>query len=146
MKTKTTWVVIADGVRAKVLVKNSEGLTRMLPTHHLKEDVTVHQDKGASTPGKTSFSAIHGLHSYPTHSDWYKFKKEVFAAEVAGILNKIEKNYDRLILIASPFVLGCLRPCLSQSVTNKVVYEVAEDLTKLPLRKVFKILSDRVVW
>lgn len=145
MKKKITYVLIADGARAKLLIKNKDGLTRILPTHHLEEDVDVHQDKGASTPGKTSFAVNHGLHSYPTHSDWYKFKKEVFATEIAAILYQAEKDYDSLILIASPFVLGCLRQHLSQAVTDKIKCEINEDLTKLPLKKVFKMITDRIV-
>lgn len=144
LKNKITWVVIADGSRAKLLFKKNGHLTKALPTHHLKDDVVIHIDKGASTPGKTSFSILHGLHSYPTHSDWYKFKKEVFVQKVAAILNKTEKKYNDLELIASPFVLGCLRKQLSTVVKSKITCEINEDLTKLPLKKVLKIVTERV--
>ena len=143
MKKQTTCVLIADGARAKFLVKNIDSLVPILPTHHAAEDVTIHQDKGASTPGKMSKGmANHGLHSYPPHSDWYQFKKEAFATEVAAILHNTEKNYDQLILIASPFVLGCLRQHLSNNVIAKVAYEINKDLTKSPLKTVFKILAN----
>lgn len=137
-------MVIADGSRAKLLSKNYDKLTRVLPTHHLEDDVAIHVDKGASTPGKTSFSILHGLHSYPTHSDWYKFKKEVFVHKIAAILNKAEKRYSDLVLIASPFVLGCLRKQLSTVVKSKITCEINEDFTKLPLKKVLKIVTERV--
>lgn len=45
MKKQTTYVVIADGTRAKFLIKNVDGLTPILHTHHLEEDVMIHQDK-----------------------------------------------------------------------------------------------------
>ena len=46
------------------------------------------------------------------------------------------KNYDKLILIAAPAVLGCLRQHLSPNVFSKVVKEIDKDLTKIPLKKV----------
>ena len=143
-KNRTTCVVIADGARAKFLVKNTNNLMPIIPTHHAADDVTVHQDMGASTPGKMSKGMTnHGLHSYPPHSDWYQFQKEAFATEIANILHSTEKNYDQFILIASPFVLGLLRQHLSPHVISKVIYEINKDLTKLPLKTVFKVLTDK---
>ncbi len=137
MKGQTTCVVIADGARAKFLVKHNRSLEPIMPTHHAVDDVTIHQDKGASTPGRVGKGiTTHGLHSYPTHSDWYHFKKEAFATEVAKILHNMVLNYDRLILIAAPVVLGCLRQHLSQHVICKVVQEIDKDLTKAPLKEV----------
>ena len=143
MKKQTTYVVIADGTRAKFLIKNLDGLTPILPTHHLEEDVMIHQDKGTSTPGKVGKGMLlHGLHSYPTHSDWYQFKKEAFAIDVAKILHSVEENYNQLILIASPFVLGRLRLQLSPNIASKVICEINKDLTKSPLKKVFNVLNN----
>lgn len=141
MKRKTTCVVVADGARAKFLVKNNHSLTPIMPTHHASDDVTIHLDKGASTPGKVSKGIVtQGLHSYPTHSDWHHFKKEEFATEIAKILHDTVLNYDRLILIAAPVVLGCLRQHLSQLVACKVVQEINKDLTKAPLNEVMNYI------
>lgn len=141
MKRQTTCVVVADGARAKFLVKHNRDLMPIMPTHHAVDDVTVHLDKGASTPGKVSKGiATQGLHSYPTHSDWYHFKKEEFATEIAKILHDIVLTYDRLILIAAPVVLGCLRQQLSPPVACKVVQEINKDLTKAPLKEVMSYI------
>lgn len=137
MKEQTTCVVIADGVRAKFLTKNNHDLVPIMATHHAADEVAIHLDKGASTPGKASKGiATRGLHSYPTHSDWYHFKKETFATKIAAIIDNTAKNYDQLILIAAPVVLGYLRQHLSPSVASKVVYEIDKDLTKTPLKEV----------
>lgn len=141
MKEKTTCVVVADGARAKFLVKNNHSLMPIMPTHHAIDDVTIHLDKGTSTPGKVGKGiAIHGLHSYPTHSDWYHFKKKEFATEIAKILHDTVLNYDRLILIAAPVILGCLRQNLSQLVACKVVQEINKDLTKASLKEVMSYI------
>ncbi len=137
VKEQTTCIVIADGARAKFLTKSNRNLTPILATRHSIDDITIHQDKGASTPGRVSKGiATKGTHSYPTHSDWYHFKKEAFAVEIATILDNTVKNYDKLILIAAPAVLGCLRQHLSPNVFSKVVKEIDKDLTKIPLKKV----------
>lgn len=141
MKEQTTCVVVADGARAKFLEKSKHNLVPILPTHHAVDDVTIHQDKGASTPGRVGKGmATKGTHSYPAHSDWYHFKKEAFATEVAKILHDTVLNYDRLILIAAPVVLGCLRQHLSPLVACKVVQEIDKNLTKTPLKEVMSYI------
>jgi len=142
MKNQTTCVVIADSSRAKFLTKNNNDLVPIMATHHATEDVDVHQDKGVSTPGKVSKGMINrGTHSYPVHSDWYRFKKEVFAVKIAEILHDIATGYDQIILIAAPIVLGHLRQHLSPHVTSKIVHVVDKDLTKTPLKKVQKYVQ-----
>lgn len=137
MKTQTTCVVIADSTRAKFLKKNNQDLVPIIATQHAAGDVTVHQDKGASTPGRVSKGVTDkGTHSYPTHSDWYRFKKEIFATKIAEILHGIATEYDQVILIAAPVVLGHLRQHLSPHVVSKIVHEVDKDLTKAPLKEV----------
>lgn len=137
MKEKTTCVVVADGARAKFLAKNNHNLVPIMTTHHAADDVTVHRDKGSSTPGKVSKGITDkGTHSYPSHSDWYYFKKEVFATKIAAIIHNTAKDYDQLILIAAPVVLGCLRQHLSPHVISKIVHEIDKDLTKMPLKEV----------
>ncbi len=142
MKNQTTCVVIADSSRAKFLTKNNNDLVPIMATHHAAEDVDVHQDKGVSTPGKVSKGMVNrGTHSYPTHSDWYRFKKEVFAIKIAEILHNMAVSYDQIILIAAPVVLGHFRQHLSADVMSKVVHEVDKDLTKEPLKKVQKYVQ-----
>ncbi len=142
MKEQTTCVVIADGTRAKFLTKSNRNLVPIMATHHAADDVTIHQDKGASTPGKVGKGiANRGIHSYPSHSDWYHFKKETFATKIAAIIHNTAKNYDQLILIAAPVVLGCLRQHLSPHVISKVVHEIDKDLTKAPLKEVMNYVQ-----
>lgn len=141
MKEPTTCVVVADGARAKFLKKSKRHLVPILSTHHAVDDLTIHQDKGASTPGRVSKGiAIKGTHSYPGHSDWYHLKKEAFATEVEKIHHDTLLNYDRLILIAAPGVLGCLRQHLSPLVACKVVQEIDKNLTKSPLKELMSYI------
>lgn len=137
MKKQTTCVVIADSTRAKFLSKNNHDLTPIMATHHAEDEVTIHQDKGASRPGKVSKGiADKGMHSYPSHSDWHRFKKETFATKIAETLNHMASDYDQVILIAAPAVLGHLRQHLSSHVLSKIVHEIDKDLTKAPLKEV----------
>jgi protein required for attachment to host cells len=43
-----------------------------------------------------------------------------------------QKSYDRLVIVATPVTLGDLRAAISDHVRDKIVGEVAQDLTKIP--------------
>ena len=133
MKEPTTCVMIADGARAKFLTKNTNALLPILPTQHAEDTVTTHLEHKHPSHGRVGIKA---LHSYYEHADWSYFKKEAFAIEIARVLYNLVKTYDRLILIAAPVVLGCLRQHLSPHVASKITLEIDKDLTKIPLKKV----------
>lgn len=137
MKKQVIYVVIADAGRAKFLEKSNHILVPVLPTHHAVDDISIHQDKNESIPGRVGKGiAIKGLHTYPLHSDWYHIRKKAFAVEIARILHEMVQKYDQLILIAAPMILGCLRQNLSSLVTSKLIHAIDKDLTKASLKEI----------
>ena len=57
-----------------------------------------------------------------------------FAEQLADQLHQYveAKDFDRLVLVAPPTMLGYLRKSLGSDVTAKLIAEVDKDLTKVP--------------
>jgi protein required for attachment to host cells len=140
MHRKTKWVLVADGERAKFLTQEASVLVPVHATHHAEEDVSVPKDNDMDKPGRVGKNGM-GLHSYPAHKDWHRFEKDLFAAEIAKIINKDVEAFDSLVIIAPPLILGDLRKHISTQVKNKVVHEVNKDLTKLPLDELLEYVT-----
>ncbi len=134
MKPTRTWILIADGGRARVLeqvgkghpLAEVSGMTRSI-------DLPRSHDLGDDQPGRTEAS-VGGRHSMEPRSDPHRELKRKFAHELADMLaQKLgAKAFDKLILVAPPVTLGDLRAALAEPARKAVSGEVASDLTKTP--------------
>lgn len=131
----TTWVVVADGERARFL--SGTGALRTLDTASVPDMVLDNpptHEQGTERPGRTHESAQTGTrHAMAPRVDWHRFEKEKFAHSVAEIVNRaaFDKAFDRLVLVAPPETLGNIRPVLSKAAQGAVTQEIDKDLTKL---------------
>lgn len=141
MPKKIKWILVADGERAKFLTQVDSTLVQVHSTHHVEEAVLTHKDKDSGKPGRVGKGGALGLHSYPSHTDWHRFEKDLFAIEIAKVLNKEVAHFDSIVIIAPPLILGDLRKHLSDHVKNKVIHEVNKDLTKLPLDELLEYVT-----
>ncbi len=145
MKSTRTWVLIADGARARIL--QNEGPGKGL---HEVEGCVFHGDHAATheimsdREGRSHSSVGPGRSAIEAHSDPHRELKKKFAHHLADVLaSKLrEKAYDRLVIVAAPAALGDLRSALSEQVRAKVTGEVAKDLTKTPDADVAGHLKD----
>ena len=135
MKPTRTWVLIADGARARILENNGpgHGLTAMdgLVFHG---DHSATHDLVSDREGRSYSSHGPGRSAIDSRSDPHRDLKTKFAHQLADVLARgIDQNsYDRLIIVAPSVTLGDLRAAISDHVRAKVVGEVAQDLTKIP--------------
>lgn len=133
MKPVRTWIVIADGARARVLQNNGPGKglealpDLMLEGEHLRAGEVM-----ADKPGRTFDSVGTGRHAMEPPTDPHEALKVQFAQHVADTLEQRADGYDRLILVAPPAALGHLRKSLASGVAGKIVGELGKDLTHLP--------------
>ena len=65
-------------------------------------------------------------------TDLKEHEKRVFARDIASMLKDCCNQFDQLIVIAAPLVLGELRKNLDANVQNKVEREIDKDMTKKP--------------
>ena len=130
MKSTRTWVLIADGARARILQNDGPGKGL-----HEVEGCVFHGDHAAThdimsdREGRSHSSVGPGRSAIEAHSDPHRELKKRFAHQL-------------LVIVAAPSALGDLRAAISEQVRAKVTGEVAKDLTKTPDGEVAGHLKD----
>jgi protein required for attachment to host cells len=145
MKATRTWILIADGARARILQNDGPGKG----LHEVK-GLVFHGDHASTheimsdREGRSHSSVGPGRSAIESHSDPHRELKKKFAHQLADALahGLQQKAYDRLVIVAAPSALGDLRAALSEQVRAKVTGEVAKDLTKTPDGEVAEHLRD----
>ena len=143
MKPTKTWILIADGARARIL--ESHGKASELIAHSellFKGDHSATHDIMSDRQGRTFSSHGTGHSAIESHSDPHRELKSKFAHQLAEALEQGLGSYDRLIIVAAPVTLGDLRSLISAHVRATVVGELAQALTKIPNDKVASHLKD----
>ena len=131
MKATRTWILIADGARARIFVNAGpgRGLSPAVEDDFATERLPT-RDVMADRPG-TAVPGAGPRHGYAPREDWHQFEKRRFAASMAGVLNAAARRraFDRLVLVAPPEPLGALRAKLDPAARQRVVKEIGKDLT-----------------
>jgi protein required for attachment to host cells len=145
MKPIRTWVLIADGARARILENDGPG-------HGLKAvegmvfsgDHAATHDLVSDREGRSQSSHGSGRSAIEARSDPHRELKAKFAQHLADILDREAdaKSFHRLIIVAPPATLGDLRSLISEKVRSKITGEAAQDLTKLPNSEVGTHIKD----
>lgn len=132
MKTKTTWVLIADGGRARILQSTGAGRLEPVAGMHFTHELPPTHDLVSDRQTRSFESVGHTRHPVSTGLDPHRKEKEKFAIELAAILEQQVKAFNKLIVVAPAKAMGELRDALSEAVRQKVEKEVVKDLTKTP--------------
>lgn len=135
MKPTKTWILIADGARARILENDGPGHgLREVAGHEFSSDHAATHDLVRDRQGRSHSSDGPGRSAIEAHTDPHRQLKATFAHRLAEVLAQglAQNAYDRLILVASPVTLGDLRHAISEQVKAKVTGELAQDLTKTP--------------
>ena len=144
--THGTWVLIADGEKALFLKNTTDEQDPYLEVWREEEqDNPPTREQAANRRGRVGQSANHGKSAYED-TDWHELNKERFADDLADILYKQahKGNFERLVICASPMVLGELRSKMHQEVSKRVVAEVDKTLTNHPVDEIEKILKSEL--
>jgi len=133
---KITWVVVADGMRARIL--KWEGASHFVPA--VKDELysaSVHgfsRDLKSDAPGRAFDTGSGARHAMQPRHDPHELEKERFDRHVAAVVNDAaaRKAFDRLVLVAPPKALGVLRDALGEPARKCVIGEVHKDLVRTP--------------
>ena len=145
MKKKVTWIIVADGSRARVLANDGPGKgLRPALAGEFHHDLPPTRALGTEKPGRTAPSVGTNRSAIEPHVDWHEFEKEKFSQEMAGLLNDAaeKKSFHDLIIVAPPRTLGTLRQALSPKTSDQIRAEIAKDLTQVPLQEMPDHLKD----
>lgn len=135
MKPVRTWILLADGTRARVLCNTGPGKgLQQVQGMEIEGDNYRSGDIMADRPGRTFDSAGSHRHAMEPHSDPQREAKRSFAADmVAELQQQLQaQSFDRLILVAAPATLGDIRKILPKSLLGVVYAEVPKNLVQIP--------------
>ena len=134
MKPIRTYILVADGARAHLLLSEGRGkpLTEV-PGSDIRTELKPDPELSPDRPGRVHESANVSRHAIE-REDLHRKEKERFAQSLADGLDKrlTNREYDRLVIAAAPETLGVIRSALSEKVRAVILAEVAKDLTKIP--------------
>lgn len=144
MKAKRTWILVADGARARILQTDGWG-KGLIQLRHAEHEAS-HQrtaEQGTDRPGRTREIAD-GSHHGLEETDWQRHEKAEFAKEIAAQLDRGARQgaFDRLVLAAPPKALGDLRKVLDDTTAGLITAEIDKDLTHLSVEDLTKRLEE----
>lgn len=128
-----TWIVVADGARARVFLNEGVGKgVRELSDCAFVSPQLRNRDIQADRPGRTFDRAGHGRHAMEPPTDPQDVIEQRFLREVAVWLDEQRHRgaFDRLVVIAEPRALGVLRRAMPKPLAGTVIAEIPSDLTK----------------
>ena len=141
-KSARTWILVADGGRARIL--SARGLDKGLDLVSEREAPAPKTSEiGADRPGRAFESAASARHAYST-PDYHREREQAFLRDLARDLETSLKagRFDRLVVVAPPTALGDLRKVLGSTVGPAVTAEINKDLTKVALHDLPAHLRD----
>ncbi len=141
MRKRKTWFIIADGGRARFVERDEQGAYRTISSFVSTELKASSRDLATERPGRVHESATTARHAIEPKTDPKEAAKEDFVRYVADQVQSEQENFDDLVLVAPPRVLGQLREMLAKSVADAVTWDLAKDLTKVPDHELSEHLS-----
>lgn len=141
------WVVVADAARARILSADSP----IAPLRELLDLVSpearLHERELASDrPGRVYDIVGDGRHAAGTAVSPKEQEAKRFAKIIAEHLEqgRVDKAYDRVLLISEPHFLGLIRKAIHSQVARLVTVEIDKDLTKADPKTIRTALPERI--
>ena len=137
------WVMVGDGEKALFLKNgNDGGFPHLTVVREVEHENPPNREQGSDSPGRRHDNGP-GHKSAVEETDWHRLEKERFAKEIAERLYKAAHRgeYDKLIIAAPPTVLGELRKSLHKEVEERIVFDVAKELTNRTIDEIEKALT-----
>lgn len=141
--TEGTMIVVADSEKALFMVNLTDDSDPNFDVVRKDEEENPpDREQSANRRGRVQESSGTGVSAYDD-TDFHELQKERFAADLADKLYKMAHRgrFRRLVLVASPQVLGVMREHLHKEVADKVVGEISKTLTNHPKHEIEKIVA-----
>lgn len=138
-----TWVVVAGSDKVLFLRNLTDHENPYLEVvGKEQQDNPPDREQGANRPGRKADTGV-GQRSAMEDTDWHELAKERFAADLSDMLYQKAHagDFDRLVLVAAPQVLGNLRGSMHKEVTDRVVAELPLNLTNHPVDEIERLVK-----
>lgn len=128
-----TWVVVADGSRARIFVQEKRGGELSEVEDMVHPDARLRQGELASSRLGSGHGALGaGRHAMNDPTPMHEHEADLFARELGRRLEAAHAHGDfqKLALVAPPKFLGSLRAQLGEALWQHVIAEIHHDLVK----------------
>ncbi len=136
------WVLVADGEKALFLRnEGDQEYPNLEVVRQLHEENPPTHDQGTDRPGRVSGPGTNSRTAV-ADTDWHKIAKGRFADEIAERLYKFAHRgeFEHIILVAPPAVLGEMRKKMHKEVEGKILGEESKTLTGHTISDIEKAL------
>lgn len=134
MKPAETWVVVADGAKARIFrvaraERRFELVSEMSSADARRKSSELMTDRQGRA---TDASGVGQRSAMDAPTDPQRHEKERFARQLAEALEEAlnARRFEKLLLVAAPQALGDLRATLDSRVRDRVEEEIDKDLTQ----------------
>jgi len=138
-----TWVVVTDSEKALFLRNLTDQQDPNFEVRDVEEqDNPSDIEQSANRPGRMHDGGPSQV-SALDDTDWHELAKERFAKDLSDMLYEAAHRgaFDKLVLVASPQVLGVLRADMHKEVADRVVADIPKTLTNHPIPEIEKIVK-----
>jgi protein required for attachment to host cells len=133
--TDTTWIVVADGSRARIFECPGRGAALVELEDWVRPEARSRtRDLTSDRPGRTFDSRGRARHAKQPEHTAHQVQQEDFALELARRLDGARKSgkFNRLILVAGPRFAGRLHEHLDAATAALITGEVHKNLVRRP--------------
>jgi len=137
------FVFVGDGRKALFLHNAGDEKFPNLKTERIfVDDNPPTHEQGSDRPGRAFKRAGTNLRSVVGDTDWHDLEEHRFVHRVAAAMEQLvrERKAKALVVVAPPRTLANLRQALHADVKQRVIAEIAKDLTKHPVYEIEKHL------
>lgn len=140
---KKIWILVANQAEAQIFTAEKLPGSLSLAETLVHEEGSAHaRDLTADGPGSVHDRMGATRHSMEPHTGVKEGELQRFVKEMVGRLKVAYSrgDFDRLVLLAAPAVLGVLRKALNTELTNTVVLEISKDVVGQEVDKIHRQL------
>ncbi len=137
MKSKDTWIIVADGAQARIFRNSGPGKgLDPVQSEQFSSENRASRDIDADRPGRRQGGLSRSGHATAAQTDAHRHEEHEFVRKIANAVEagRLRKDFERLVLVAAPRALGDLRTFLSKPCRAMVYGELAKDLTNADAR------------
>ncbi len=134
-RKRCTWIVVADAARARAYstIAGSRKATEVEGGSFDNAGLHAHaRQTGTDRPGRTLDSTGSARHAEQPRVDPHRMEKVRFAQFIGEWLEEHHQQFDALVVVAPPQILGAMRKAYGAETAKRLASEVDKDLTKVP--------------
>ncbi|MEN8131101.1 MAG: host attachment protein [Pseudomonadota bacterium] len=143
----TTWVLVADSSRARIFTAASAiASLQEIETLAHPEGRLHEQDITSDLPGRSFDSHGQGRHAMGAKVEPKQQEQITFARRICDRIDmaRDQGDYNQLILVTTPALLGLLRKQMSSDTAKRVTHEVVKNITRLSAEQIRQHLPERL--